>query len=157
MNTLRSSQNSILTNHKMRTLRMYLYETLLLTNRPPPMSPPISHTYRVICSLSSFVPLGKKSRRLAMMLMKAVGNRMRPIRRAHFPVQHISSYFLLLYLLWFSVSSLRSSLYTTTLSAGIFPTNRRDEVMVRTRGGGGGTLARPNPTHQIQPAENQSW
>lgn len=28
--------------------------------------------------------------------------------------------------------------------------------MVRTRGGGGGTLAWPNPTHQIPPAENQS-
>lgn len=94
------------------------FERLLLTNRPPPMSPPMSHTVKEIWSVSSFVQLGKKSSRLAMMLMKAVGNRMRPVRRAHFPVQHISSFFILrsVFASGFLFSPLRSSLCTTTLS-----------------------------------------
>lgn len=153
--TLRSSRLSILTNHKIPALRMY-FERLLLTNRPPPMSPPMSHTFKVIWSVSSFVPLGKKSSRLAMMLMKAVGNRMRPVRRAHFPVQHISSFFILLSVFAsFSFLSPPQQPVRYDSQPGIFPVNRRDEVMVRTRGGGG-TLAWPNPTQQIQPEEIQT-
>lgn len=126
---------------------MYVFERLLLTNRPPPMRPPMSHTCRVIWSTSSFVQLGKKSSTLAMMLMKAVGNKMRPIRRAHFPMQHISSCFLLPSVIDSSFPSpCHSSLCTATLSTGIFTVNHRGEVIVTSRGGGGGTLAWPNPT-----------
>lgn len=134
------------------------FERLLLTNRPPPMSPAMSHTCKVIWWVSSFVPLGKKSSRLAMMLMKAVGNRMRPVRREHFPVQHISSFFILrsVFASVFLFLSPPQQPVHYDSQPGILPVNCRDEVMVRTREGGGGTLAWPNPTQPIQPAENQT-
>lgn len=61
----------------------------ILTKMPPPMSPPMSQTCREIWSFSSCFPSGKKSSKLAIMQMKAEGSRMRPSRRAHFPVQHM--------------------------------------------------------------------
>lgn len=74
----------------------------VLTKRPPPMSPPMSQTWRVIWSVSRRWPSGKNSSRLEIMQTKAEGSRIRPTRRAHFPVQHM----VLLFYLFLVLSSL---------------------------------------------------
>lgn len=84
------------------------------------MSPPMSQTCRETSSLSfSCFPSGKKSSMLEIMQMKAEGSKMRPTRRAHFPVQHM----LLSPLLWGE--------YTLTPSVS---TSQRYESDVWTRG-----------------------
>lgn len=97
---------------------MYTDPNLLLTKRPPPMSPPMSQTWMEIWSLSSFCPSGKNSSRLAIMQMNAEGSRIRPTRRAHFPVQHMLLPFTF-YL--FSLISCSLSVPTLTLSVVCFP------------------------------------
>lgn len=67
------------------------------------MSPPMSQTWREIWSFSSLSALGKKSSRLAIMQMNAEGSSIRPISRAHFPVQHIFPS--LLFLLFLAATS----------------------------------------------------
>lgn len=54
------------------------------------MSPPMSQTsVETSAVLPIFFPSGKKSSTLAIMQTKAEGSKMRPTRRAHFPVQHM--------------------------------------------------------------------
>lgn len=130
---------------------MYTDRNPLLTKRPPPPSPAISQTYKVIWSFSSLFPLGKNSSTLAIMQMKAEGSRMRPSRRAHFPVQHISIWLLLLLLLpsvFILPFFVCSCLPISTLTAGIFSASQKDEVRIGTnRGGGTPPITAPLPSH----------
>lgn len=108
---------------------MYTDHNPVLTKRPPPMSPPMSQTWTEIWSVSRRWASGKNSSRLEIMQTKAEGSRIRPTRRAHFPVQHMSfcafTSLLLLSPWWYFLLSTQGEQGVSTKL--VKPKNKRDE------------------------------